>query len=118
MHLARIEQSISSSLAGDLNSTLGGQFFSNVRFNLAKVDLDPAVQKAISDAQAKFAQVSAAQADLKQAQIQAQTNKARQSGYNACRACQQIDILHALPTKLTTLVLGNNSGVSLNVPSK
>jgi hypothetical protein len=118
VHLARIEQSISSSLAGDLNSTLGGEFFSNVRFNLAKVDLDPAVQKAISDAQAKFAQVSAAQADLKQAQIQAQTNKARQSGYDACKACQQIDILHALPSKLTTLVLGNNSGVSLNVPSK
>jgi hypothetical protein len=116
VNLAKIEQDISSSLATDLNTTLGGQFFSNVRFNLAKIDLDPAVQKAISDAQAKFAQVSAAQADLKQAQIQAQTNTARQQGYNSCKACQQIDILHALPSKLTTLVLGNNSGVSLTVP--
>ena len=76
------------------------------------------MQKAISEAQAKFAQVSAAQADLKQAQIQAQTNKARQAGYNSCRACQQIDILKALPQRLTTLVLGNNSGVSLTVPAK
>ena len=116
VNLAKIEQDISSSLATDLNTTLGGQFFSNVRFNLAKIDLDPAVQKAISDAQAKFAQVSAAQADLKQAQIQAQTNTARQQGYNSCKACQQIDILHALPSTLTTLVLGNNSGVSLTVP--
>lgn len=117
VNLARIEQSISSSLSSDLNSTLGGPFFSNVRFNLAKVDLDPAVQRAISQAQAKFAQVSAAQADLKQAQIQAQTNKARQAGYNSCHACQQIDILKALPGGLTTLVLGNNSGVSLSVPT-
>jgi hypothetical protein len=118
VNLAKIETNISQSLASDLNTTLGGPFFANVRFNLAKIDLDPAVQKAISDAQAKFAQVSAAQADLKQAQIQAQTNEARQQGYNACKACQQIDILKALPQKLTTLVLGTGSGVSLSVPAK
>lgn len=116
VNLAKIEGNISSSLTDDLKSTLGGDFFANVRFNLAKVDLDPAVQKAISEAQAKFAQVSAAQADLKQAQIEAQTNGARQKGYESCKACQQIDILKALPPALTTLVLGNNSGVSLTVP--
>jgi hypothetical protein len=116
VQLAKIESEISQGLADDLNSTLGGPFFADVRFNLAKVDLDPAVQKAISAAQAKFAQVSAAAADLKQAQIQAQTNEQRQKGYNACKTCQQIDILKALPGGLTTLVLGTGSGISVTVP--
>jgi len=35
---------------------------------------------------------------------------------DSCKACQQIDILRALPLTLTTLVLGNNSDVSLTVP--
>ena len=118
VNLATVEREISSSLAADLNETLGGPFFANVRFNLAKIDLDPAVQKAISAAQAKFAEVTASQADLKKAQIEAQTNEARQKGYNLCHTCQQIDILRALPGGLTTLVLGKDGGVSLSVPSK
>lgn len=118
VNLAKVEQDISSSLTSDLNSTLGGPFFSNVRFNLAKIDLDPAVQKAISAAQAKFAEVTASQADLKKAEIEAQTNKARQGGYDNCKTCQQIDILKALPPGLTSLVLGQNSGLSITVPTK
>ena len=118
VNLAKVEQEISSSLADDLNSTLGGPFFANVRFNLAKIDLDAAVQRAISAAQAKFAEVTAGQADLKKAQIEAKTNAARQQGYNNCATCQQIDILGALPKGLTTLVLGKDGGVSLSVPTK
>jgi hypothetical protein len=118
VNLANVEREISSSLTDDLNQTLGGPFFANVRFNLAKIDLDPAVQRAISAAQAKFAEVTASQADLKKAQIEAQTNEARQKGYNNCAACQQIDILKALPGGLTTLVLGKDGGVSLSVPTK
>ena len=45
VNLARVEGDISSSLTNDLNTTLGGPFFANVRFNLAKIDLDPAVQR-------------------------------------------------------------------------
>lgn len=118
VNLAKVEQDISSSLASDLNDTLGGKFFSNVKFNLAKIDLDPAVQRAISAAQAKFAEVTSSQADLKKAEIEAQTNLARQRGYNNCKTCQQIDILKALPSGLTSLVLGQNSGISVTVPTK
>ena len=60
--------------------------------------------------------MTASQADLKKAEIEAQTNEARQKGYNNCHTCQQIDILKALPGKLTTLVLGKDGGVSLSIP--
>jgi hypothetical protein len=85
VNLANIEKNISASLTSDLNSTLGGDYFHNVKFNLAKIDLDPAVQKAISTAQASFADVSQAQADLRKAQD-------RSPGQ-----CGQAKGLHAVP---------------------
>jgi regulator of protease activity HflC (stomatin/prohibitin superfamily) len=118
VNLANIEKNISSSLTSDLNSTLGGDYFQNVRFNLAKIDLDPAVQKAISTAQASFANVSQAQADLKKAQIEAQANAAKQQGYTSCPVCAQQDLLAKLPQGITVFAPGNGSGISLAVPTK
>lgn len=118
VNLANIENKISSSLTSDLNTTLGGNYFLNVKFNLAKIDLDPAVQKAISTAQASFADVSQAQADLKKAQIEAQANAAKQRGYTSCPVCAQQDLLAKLPQGITVFAPGNNSGISLAVPSK
>jgi len=118
VNLANIEKNISSSLTSDLNATLGGPYFQNVKFNLAKIDLDPAVQKAISTAQASFADVSQAQADLKKAQIEAQANAAKQRGYTSCPVCAQQDLLAKLPQGITVFAPGNGSGISLAVPSK
>lgn len=118
VNLANIEKNISASLTSDLNSTLGGDYFQNVKFNLAKIDLDPAVQKAISTAQASFADVSQAQADLKKAQIEAQANAAKQRGYTSCPVCAQQDLLAKLPQGITVFAPGNGSGISLAVPSK
>lgn len=118
VNLANIEKNISSSLTSDLNSTLGGDYFQNVKFNLAKIDLDPAVQKAISTAQASFADVSQAQAELKKAQIEAQANAAKQRGYTSCPVCAQQDLLAKLPQGITVFAPGNNSGISLAVPAK
>jgi multidrug efflux pump subunit AcrA (membrane-fusion protein) len=118
VNLANIEKNISASLTSDLNSTLGGGYFQNVKFNLAKIDLDPAVQKAISTAQASFADVSQAQADLKKAQIEAQANAAKQRGYTSCPVCAQQDLLAKLPQGITVFAPGNGSGISLAVPSK
>jgi regulator of protease activity HflC (stomatin/prohibitin superfamily) len=118
VNLANIEKNISSSLTSDLNSTLGGGYFQNVKFNLAKIDLDPAVQKAISTAQASFADVSQAQAELKKAQIEAQANAAKQRGYSSCPVCAQQDLLAKLPQGITVFAPGNSSGISLAVPSK
>lgn len=118
VNLANIEKNISASLTSDLNATLGGDYFQNVKFNLAKIDLDPAVQKAISTAQASFADVSQAQADLKKAQIEAQANEAKQKGYTSCPVCAQQDLLAKLPQGITVFAPGNGSGISLAVPTK
>ena len=118
VNLANIEKDISASLTSDLNATLGGDYFQNVKFNLAKIDLDPAVQKAISTAQASFANVSQAQADLKKAQIEAQANEAKQKGYTSCPVCAQQDLIAKLPQGITVYAPGNSSGISLAVPSK
>ena len=116
VNLAKIESDISTSLASDLNRTLGGNYLVNVKFNLAKIDLDPKVQTAISDAQASFASVSQSQADLKNAQIEAQANAAKQQGYSQCPVCAQIDLTRALPSGITVYAPGNASGVA--IPTK
>jgi regulator of protease activity HflC (stomatin/prohibitin superfamily) len=118
INLAKIESDISSSLTTDLNSTLGGNYLTQVKFNLAKVDLDPKVQQAISEAQSAFASVSQSQAKVKQAQADAQANEARQKGYNACPACQQIDILKALPQGITVYAPGSSAGIAIPTPTK
>jgi len=56
------------------------------------------VQDAINQAQAAFAGVTESQAALQRAQIDAQADAARQSGYDSCPTCAQIDILKSLPS--------------------
>lgn len=125
VNLAKVEQQISTSLQDDLNSTLGGDYLTGVRFNLAKIDLPASLQKAIDKVQASYAGVSDAQAKqrqqliqadtrLKQAKIDAQANEERQRGYNNCPTCGDIDKIHALPPNVTTLVLGSGSGISIS----
>jgi hypothetical protein len=67
---------------------------------------------------AKFASVSQSQAKVKQAQADAQANEARQKGYNACPACQQIDILKALPQGITVYAPGSSAGIAIPTPTK
>jgi regulator of protease activity HflC (stomatin/prohibitin superfamily) len=140
LNLGKIETDISTSLQDDLNQTLGGNYLQVERFNLAKVDLPKTVQDAIDTAQSNFTSVTQAQADqkkqlieaatdqkkalieaqtrLQQATVDAQANDEKQAGYNKCPACQQIDILKALPQGITVYAPGNGSGVSLAVPAK
>ena len=80
LNIAKIQDSINTSLAADLTSTLGGAFFTGVRFNLAKITLPAKVQSAIDDAQAEFAAVSKSQARVAQAQNEARANEQRQKG--------------------------------------
>jgi hypothetical protein len=110
-NIAKVQDAINDSLPGDLHDNLGGEFFQNIRFNLVRVTLPDAVQDAVNKAQAAFASVSEAQAKVLQAQAEADANKKRQQGYNACPACAQIDMIKALPPGVTTYAPG--SGVSI-----
>jgi hypothetical protein len=112
-NIAKVQDAVNSSLPKDLADMLGGTFFEGIKFNLARVTLPDAVQAAVSKAQAAYAAVSEAQAKVVQAQADADANKKRQEGYNACPACAQIDIIKALPPGVTTYAPGAGTSVPL-----
>jgi uncharacterized membrane protein YqiK len=112
-NIAKVQQAINDSLRADLRDTLGGDFFQNLKFNLVRVTLPGSVQEAVNKAQAAFAQVSEAQAKVAQAQAEADANKKRQEGYNACTTCAQIDMIKALPPGLTTYAPGAGTTVPI-----
>lgn len=97
-----IQDRINQNLAEEIKAKLGESYFRNVRFSLGPVEL-PGVQQAIDQAQSAFAEVSRAQARVAQSKADADANKERQKGYNACPACQRIDAIKALPQGLTAL---------------
>jgi hypothetical protein len=110
-NIARVQQSINDSLPGDLRANLGGDFFQHIMFNLVRVTLPGSVQDAVNKAQTAFAAVSEAQAKVLQAQADADANKKRQEGYNACPVCAQIDLIKALPPGITTYAPGTGTTV-------
>jgi regulator of protease activity HflC (stomatin/prohibitin superfamily) len=115
-NIAKVQNAINTSLGQDLRQTLGGDFFLNMRFNLVRVTLPGNVQDAVNRAQAAFAQISEAQAQVAKARAEAQANKARQDGYNKCPTCADIEKLKALPQGITVYAPGNPGGVA--VPGK
>lgn len=112
-NIAKVQDAVNSSLPKDLEEMLGGAFFEGIKFNLSKVTLPKAVQDAVSKAQSAYAAVSEAQARVVQAQADADANKKRQEGYNACATCAQIDMIKALPPGLTTYAPGSGASVAV-----
>jgi len=125
-NIAAVQDKINATLQQDLDTQLntavdasdlakhGGkpfQFLTGVRFTIVRVSLPSNVQGAVNDAQAAYAEVSKQQALVKQAQLQAEANAAKEAGYKNCPACQTIDELGALPKGL--LSLGSGSGLNL-----
>jgi regulator of protease activity HflC (stomatin/prohibitin superfamily) len=111
-NIAKVQEAINQSLATDLRGTLGGDFFTNIRFNLVRITLPPKVQTAVDDAQAAFAQVTEAQARVESARADAEANRIRQRGYQDCPACARIDELKAIPSSVTTLAPGSGFAVT------
>jgi regulator of protease activity HflC (stomatin/prohibitin superfamily) len=114
-NLAAIQDAINKSLQTDLNDTLQGKYFGDIRFNLAKVTLPTKLQDAIDEAQAAFAQITEAQARVASAKADAAANEQRQQGYQQCPACAAIDELKAIPPNVTTYAPG--SGFAITAPA-
>jgi regulator of protease activity HflC (stomatin/prohibitin superfamily) len=114
-NLAVIQDAINKSLQADLNSTLQGNYFEDIRFNLAKVNLPTKLQDAIDQAQAAFAQITEAQARVASAKADAAANEQRQQGYQQCPACAAIDELKAIPPNVTTFAPG--AGFAITAPA-
>ena len=113
-NITKIQNSINTSLAADLTSTLGGDYIVGVKFNLAKITLPAELQTAINRAQAAFAAVTEAQARVASAKADADANAQRERGYRDCPACATIDTLKAIPPNVTTFAPG--SGFAITQP--
>lgn len=109
--ITQVQDAVNASLPAGIKGTLGGEFLNKISFNLTKLTLPTGVQDAVNAAQAAYADVSKAQAKVKAATAEAEANRARQHGYNACPACAQIDIMRAIPPSVTTFAPG--SGVAI-----
>src|SRR6476469_4986582 len=110
--IGQVHQAVNDAFTSDVDTVLGVPILIHPRFVLSKVDLPQNVQDAINKAQAAFAGVTESQAALQRAQIDAKANAARQSGYNSCPTCAQIDILKSLPSGLTTYAPGQGFAVT------
>jgi hypothetical protein len=107
-----VQAAVNAAFTADVDDVLGMPILIHPRFVLSRVELPANVQDAINQAQAAFAGVTESQAALQRAQIDAEANAARQSGYNACPTCAQMDILKALPDGLTTYAPGTGFTVT------
>lgn len=118
VNITDVQSAIDAALQNDINATLGGNYFTGIKFTLNKVDVPQNVQDAINQAQTAFANVSKSQAAIAAAQADAKANETRQQGYNACPTCAQIDELHALPPGVTVFAPGAGTGLPLTAAGK
>lgn len=93
--LQAIQKNVNDALGKNVNDRLGVPFMSAIQFSLTGVDLPAQIRARIEAAQAEFAGASAASARKQTAELDAQTNAARQAGYNACATCAEIDRIKA-----------------------
>jgi regulator of protease activity HflC (stomatin/prohibitin superfamily) len=122
-----VARRISRSLGVDLERTIGHPYLRDLRVRIARVTLPTNVQTAIDDAQAKFAAVSGARADYRQARYEAKQKDLLGAAYNKSPALATIDALKAIPPGSTVIVspggkppnifAGVGSGASTNLAS-
>jgi regulator of protease activity HflC (stomatin/prohibitin superfamily) len=102
--IARIETKINDTLEADLARTLGVRYFWDVRFRITRVSLPANVQQAIDDAEAKYAGVNGARAEVLQARFQNLRNRLLAQTYNASPALATIEALKAAPPNATVII--------------
>jgi regulator of protease activity HflC (stomatin/prohibitin superfamily) len=113
-NLLKVQDAIAESLLQDLNRNLGGGYFRNVQVIVSGVRLPQRVQQAVDEAQAQFAEVNKAKADLQKARIRKEVNDTLGRSYDNCPACAQIDALKAIPANVNAISLGGNGTIALS----
>jgi regulator of protease activity HflC (stomatin/prohibitin superfamily) len=119
-NLQEIQRSINESLTQDIQSTLGGGYFTNIRFNLSRVTLPENVQRAIDEAQSAFAEVSRARARVRQAEFQNRANRLLARTYSESPELAQIEAIKAIPEGAEVIFNLNGTGSSpgLTIPNR
>jgi regulator of protease activity HflC (stomatin/prohibitin superfamily) len=114
VNISRIERRINHSLERDLTMALGQHYFWDIRFRVDRVTLPTSVQNAVDDAQAEFAEVNSARAQLRQARYRARGNRLLGNSYNRSPGLAAIDAMKAIP-KGSTVILSTGTGKSPSV---
>lgn len=96
VNLQRVQDQIDKGLQEDIDATLGGAYFKDIRFRLARVTLPEEVQSAINSAQAQFAQIAKARAQVQQAEQQRLAGLKLASLYERSPALAQIEMIREL----------------------
>jgi regulator of protease activity HflC (stomatin/prohibitin superfamily) len=99
-----IAKRLSKTLQHDLTRTIGERYLDDIRVRIARVVLPAEVQAAIDRAQAQFASVNTARAQLQQAEYTAKRNRLLGESYNRSPALASIDALKAIPKGSTVIV--------------
>jgi regulator of protease activity HflC (stomatin/prohibitin superfamily) len=113
-NLAEVQTKIAETLQRDLDETLGGKFFENVRFRLVQVRFDPEVQKSIVAATAARADVATKRLEAQQkvetaigdrrvAAEKARAIRSTRGAYANNPSQARIDAIRALPQDLQAL---------------
>ena len=113
-NLVEVQRAIAGALGTDLATNLGGQYFKNVQVVVSAVRLPERVQTAVNEAQAQFAEVNKANAELQRARIRKQVNDTLGRSYENCPACAEIDALKSIPQNVTAISLGGGGSIALN----
>ncbi len=117
-NLVEVQKAIGEALNTDLSQNLGGQYFKSVQVVVSAVRLPERVQTAVNEAQAQFAEVNKANADLQKARIRKQVNDTLGRSYENCPACAEIDALKSIPATVNAISLGGGGSIALNSNKK
>lgn len=116
--IQKIQDAIDTAFVDNVNSQLGGKYFTAVKVSITGVDLNGKIRDQITNAQAARAAVAVSKANAQQASADALANQNRQAGYNSCPTCAQIDLTKAqgdalakLPGSVTVYAPGGGSGI-------
>jgi regulator of protease activity HflC (stomatin/prohibitin superfamily) len=101
---ALLARRISTALERDLSTTIGQPYFRDIRMRISRVTLPNKVQVAINDAQAAFAGVNTARAELKQSEYQEARNRRIGQSLNSSPGLVTIEAMKAIPKGSTVIV--------------
>jgi regulator of protease activity HflC (stomatin/prohibitin superfamily) len=99
-----ISQRISEALEKDFARTIGLPYIRDVRMRIARVTLPKGVQVAIDSAQAQFAAVNGARAELRQAQFRAERNRLLGEEFNRSPGLVTVETMRAIPRGSTVIL--------------
>jgi regulator of protease activity HflC (stomatin/prohibitin superfamily) len=110
---ALIATRISAALEEDLTRTIGQPYFSDIRMRISRVTLPKDVQAAINEAQAAFAGVNTARAELKQSEYRAARNRRIGESLNESPGLATIEAMRAIPKGSTVIVTTGGKAPSI-----